>query len=216
MPPTCVCGKGFSVEHALSCSRGGFSSVRHNEIRDITATLLTEVCNDVCVELDLQPLISDQLRGASANQQDGSRLDISANGVLGGRIEKNYIDVRVLSPLAPTNKNQESTGMYRTHEQEMKRVYEQRVREVEHLSFTPLVLSTTGGMGNEATVFYKRLASLLAGKWDFPYSKTLGWLRCRSNFSLLRSAVQAIRGARSSKRHPAMSFAAINLITAEL
>ena len=72
MPPTCVCGKRFSVEHALSCSGGGFPSVRHNEIRDITATLLTEVCNDVCVEPDLQPLMSDQLRGVLANQQDGA------------------------------------------------------------------------------------------------------------------------------------------------
>ena len=26
----------FSIEHALSCPKGGFSSVRHNEIRDLT------------------------------------------------------------------------------------------------------------------------------------------------------------------------------------
>ena len=30
------------------------------------------------------------------------------------------------------------------------------MHEVEHGVFTPLVLSTTGGMGREATVFYKR------------------------------------------------------------
>ena len=47
MPPTCVCGSKFSVEHALSCARGGFPSIRHNEIRNLTATLLTEVCHDV-------------------------------------------------------------------------------------------------------------------------------------------------------------------------
>ena len=107
--------------------------------------------------------MSDQLRGASANQQDGARLDISANGLWDGRFEKTYFDVRVLNPLAPTNRNRGSSGMYRTREREKKRVYEQRVQEVEHSSFTPLVLSTTGGMGNKATIFYKRLASLLAG-----------------------------------------------------
>ena len=32
---------------------------------------------------------------------------------------------------------------------------------MKHSSFTPLVLSATGGMGNEATIFYKHLASLL-------------------------------------------------------
>ena len=79
-----------------------------------------------------------------------------------------------------------------------KRSYEQRIRDVEHASFTPLVLSTMGGMGREATAFYKRLASLLASKWDTPYCRTLNWLRCRLSFSLLRSAIQAVRGARSS------------------
>ena len=41
--------------------------------------------------------------------------------------------------------------------------YDQRVHEVEHATFTPLVLSTTGGMGRAAT-FYKRLASMVVEK----------------------------------------------------
>ena len=47
MPSTCDCGNHFSVEHALSCAKGGFPSIKHNKIRDITATLLTEVWHDV-------------------------------------------------------------------------------------------------------------------------------------------------------------------------
>ena len=214
MPSTCDCGKPFSVEHALSCAKGGFPSIRHNEIRDITATRLTEVCNDVCVEPDLQPVSVDQLNGASANRQDGVRLDISANGVWGGRFEQAYFDVRVLNPLAPTNIRHGHAGMYRAHEHEKKRSYEQRVREVEHSSFTPLVLSATGGMGNEATTFFKRLASLLAEKWDSHYSSTLSWLRCRLSFSLLRSAIQSIRGARSSRGRAAAPHT-VDLITSE-
>lgn len=133
----------------------------------------------------------------------------------GGRFEKTYFDVRVLNPLAPTNRNLGPSNMYRAHEREKKRAYEQRVREVEHSTFTPLVLSATGGMGVEATTFYKRLASLLAEKWDSSYSMTLSWLRCRLSFSLLRSAIQAIRGARSSRGHAARSVAAIDLISSE-
>ena len=45
-----------------------------------------------------------------------------------------------------------------------KREYGQRVRGVEHGVFTPLVLSTNGGMGKEATTFYKRLAVMIAQK----------------------------------------------------
>ena len=101
MPSTCDCGKHFTMEHALSCAKGGFPSIRYDEVRDITATLLTEVCHDVYVEPDLQPVTTDQLNGASANRQGGARLDISANGVWDGRFKKTYFDVRVLNPLLP-------------------------------------------------------------------------------------------------------------------
>ena len=46
---------------------------------------------------------------------------------------------------------------YRKHESTKKRECAQCVRDVEHGVFTPLVLSTTGGMGREAVTFYKRL-----------------------------------------------------------
>ena len=36
--------------------------------------------------------------------------------------------------------------------------YEERVREIEHGSFSPLVFSTAGGMGPIATTVYKRIA----------------------------------------------------------
>ena len=65
---------------------------------------------------------------------------------------------------------------YKKHEREKKRIYEQRIREVEHSTFTSLVLSTTGGIGKEAVTFYKQLASLLSVKWDLSYSTTLCWL----------------------------------------
>ena len=56
LPSHCVCGKQLTVEHAMSCSRGGFPSIRHNEIRDITADLLSEVCHNVGTEPCLQPV----------------------------------------------------------------------------------------------------------------------------------------------------------------
>lgn len=70
--------------HALSCPKGGFPSIRHNEIRDLTANLLTEVCNDVCIEPELLPIDGEVFTGASSYSQDGARLDITANGIWGG------------------------------------------------------------------------------------------------------------------------------------
>ena len=114
----CECGHAFTVDHALSCAKGGFPTIRHNEIRDITASLLTEVCSDVRVEPDLQPVSPNQLDGASANTQDGARLDLSANGVWGGRYEKTFFDVRVFNPIAPSNRNLTPAAAYRKHERE--------------------------------------------------------------------------------------------------
>ena len=56
-------------------------------------------------------------------------------------------------------------------------------------------MSATGGLAHEATCFYKRLASLLSHKWGDEYSVVMGWLRCSLSFSLLRSAIQCVRGA---------------------
>ena len=198
LPSSCACGASFSTEHALSCPKGGFPSLRHNEIRDLTANLLTEVCSNVCVEPELQPLSGESLKNRTANTEDHARLDIAANGLWGGRYESNFVDVRVFNPHAPTNKNTPLQSAYRTHEKMKKRAYQQRVLEIEHASFTPVVLSATGGMANEATFLKKRIAPLLALKWDQPYSTVMTWLRCRITFALLRSAIQCLRGARSS------------------
>ena len=89
MPSMCTCGSNFSVEHALSCAKGGFPSIRH-EIRNLMATLLTEVCHDVRIEPGLQPVTNETLTGASANRQDGARLDIAANGFWGGTFERTF------------------------------------------------------------------------------------------------------------------------------
>ena len=47
LPSKCPCGQKFSPDHAMSCKKGGFVHARHDEIRDIQATLLKEICNDV-------------------------------------------------------------------------------------------------------------------------------------------------------------------------
>ncbi len=204
----CACGSNFTVEHVLSCPRGGFPSIRHNEIRDLTATLLTEVCNEVTVEPSLQEVTNESMMMRSAITTEGPRLDVAANGFWGGRYEKTFIDVRVFNPYnyAPSNRKSTLAQCYRKHKLEKKRAYEQRIIEVEHASFTPIVLSASGGLAKGATIFFKRLATMLTEKWDQPYSTTIGWLRCTISFSLLRSAVQCLRGASSSKGRAARSI----------
>ena len=142
----------------------------------------------------------------SSYVEDGARLDVAANGFWGGRFEKAFLDVRVFNPSIRSYRQTSLQAVYRRHEQEKKCQYDQRVREVEHATFTPLVLSSTGGMGKAITVFYKRLASMLSEKRGIQYSKTIGWLRCRMSFALLRCSIMYIRGARSSQHHPSIDL----------
>ena len=53
LPTDCICGEKFNLSHALSCKKGGMVTLRHNELRDITATLLKEICHDVRTESPL-------------------------------------------------------------------------------------------------------------------------------------------------------------------
>ena len=80
LPSHCVCGKAFSVSHAFSCPHGTFPIIRHNDIRDLTAKLLSEVCHDVQVEPHLQPLTGEVLHYRTAVLEDDARVDIRAAG----------------------------------------------------------------------------------------------------------------------------------------
>ena len=80
MPSVCTCGRYNDVSHALSCSRGGFVIRRHDEIRDLKATLLREVSHCVETEPTLQPLTGEVLNGCTANREDESRLDVKCKG----------------------------------------------------------------------------------------------------------------------------------------
>ncbi len=213
-PRLCNCGKAFQIDHAMTCHMGGFPTIRHNEIRDMTAYLLTEVCSNVATEPHLQPLSGETLHLASANANDGARLDIRARGFWTAR-QDTFFDVRVFHSNAPSNRSGRLSAVYKRHEDEKKRAYGQRVREFEHGVFTPLVMSTSGGMGREAQTFYKRLADMLAQKREMQYSILMGWLRCKLSFAILRSAVMCIRGSRSSTHYPIKENIDITLACSE-
>ena len=79
-------------------------------------------------------------------------------------------------------------------------MYERRVLEVEQASFTPLVFTTTGGMGRECLSYHCRLAELISKRKGEDYAKTLTWIRGKVSFSILRSALLCLRGSRSIRR----------------
>ena len=124
----------------------------------------------------------------SANRRDNA---CAAMGFWGRR-QCSFFDIRVFHPDAQSYHHSSIQSLYRQHELTKRRGYGDRIREIENGSFTSLVFATTGGMGQEATSFYKRLADVIADKENTTYSKTMAWIRCTLSFSLLCSAVTCI------------------------
>ena len=87
--------------------------------------------------------------------------------------------------------------LLKKNETEKKRKYSERVTEVEHGTFTPLVFSTNGIVGEETDKFFKELALKLSDKIKQSYAECLSYIRTRIRFALLRSSLIALRGARS-------------------
>lgn len=159
------------------------------------------------------PLCGENRIARSANIDDGARVDIRAKGFWNGSQDA-FVHVRVFYSNASTNFSNDLLSVYRRHEQVKNRMYGQRIRDVECGIFTPLVLSSTGGMGNEAKTFYKRLADMIARKRQQHYAAVIGWLTCRISFASLRSAIMCIRGS-SSSLHRARYESNISLATSK-
>ena len=172
----------------FSLHKGAFVNalaLRHN----VTANLLMEVYHDVRTEPYLQQSLTSEVMG---NQ--------SANTPMDG------MDVRVFNPRAQSN--QLLQQQYQKPKRE-KCAYEQHIKELKHSSVDHLVFSVMGRLGFAA--FYKKLPSRLAEKKH----STLSWVRCLLSWSLLRSAIQCIRGAYSSCGQPISSCPPLNLIASE-
>ena len=66
------------MQHAISYKKGGFVTLRHNKGRDITPTLLSDVCKYVELEPSLLTLVGEQTMCKTAKTNDEVRLDICA------------------------------------------------------------------------------------------------------------------------------------------
>ena len=107
-------------------------------MRDLFASPLKDVCHDVEVESHLQPLTEEVLI-SSSNSSDETRLDVSTRGFW-QRGQRAFFYVGVFNPFGKSHLNQKLDTAFSRND-EKKRHYNQRIIEVEHGSFSPLVFS---------------------------------------------------------------------------
>ena len=145
-PSFCQCNQRNSIDHTLSCKKGGYVSMRHNKVRDLEAELMREVGKNVQIEPELLRIENDHtILLPSTNTKDKARLDVSGVGVWGAH-EKTFLDIRIMHPICPSYINKPIKKVYEAHEKEKKREYNERILHVEKGSFVPIVGSTFGGM----------------------------------------------------------------------
>ena len=94
---------------------GGFPTIRHNELRDVTASLLSDVCHNVATDPRLQLLSGESLTYRTAITADNARLDIRARGFW-SIAQDAYFDVRVFHPNALSNRSESLSTAYKKHE----------------------------------------------------------------------------------------------------
>ena len=163
LPEVCACGENFDERHAMSCQKGRFISIRHDEIRDITCSLLKEVCSDVTKEPLLQSLQGEEFNYKTAKAEQEARVDISERGFW-NRGQKSFFDLHVFNPLAPCYSKLSLDASHAMNERDKIRKNSERIINVEQGTFTPLVFTSAGGMARQSQIFYKKMAELMAEK----------------------------------------------------
>ena len=73
----------FSPDHAPTCRYGGFVNLRHNEVHDLMADLLSDVVKHVATEPQLLP-VCDEILPPSSNKDNSAHSDIRTSGFWGG------------------------------------------------------------------------------------------------------------------------------------
>ena len=172
--------------------------MRHNVIRDNTAEFMREVSKDVQIEPKLMELTGEKFKYKTTNIEDESRLDVAARNFWSYGT-KAFLDIRVFNPLAKSYMNQTLSAAHKSNENAKKREYNQRVIEVEHGCFTPLVFTCFGGMAKECSAFYKHLTMLISEKREVPFYQVSSLIRTKISFSLIKIAIICLRGYRGQK-----------------
>jgi hypothetical protein len=126
--------------------------------------------------------------------RDDLRGDLLLRGFW-GRGTDCIIDVRVTDTDAKSNISKDPAKVLEAHEKEKKRKYLKSCLE-QRRHFTPFVVSTDGLIGKEAKTLLKKLSSLLADKWEKPYSVVCGYVNAQMSIAIVRATHLCLRGSR--------------------
>ena len=194
--PLCCdgCDERFTIEHAMSCRKGGLILHQHNDL----VTTWGQLCGQAHIPSTVsdKPLIhpSRDIPITGTNRTIPSpelRGDLAVYGFWSSG-QTAIFDVRITDTDQPSNRKSAASKVLLRHEKEKKDKYG-ALCIARRRTFTPLVFSIDGLLGKEATAASKRLATSLASKWKRSYSEVCGSIRSRISIALVRSSSRCLR-----------------------
>ena len=190
LPSTCDgCGDVFTLQHALSCKKGGLVSLRHNEIRDAVG----DIASLLWANVHREPVIREPV-----NEETALVADLLVRGVWSPQRDASF-DIRVTDTDSISYRTRTPQAILASAEREKKQKYH-RACEDRHICFTPLVTGVDGALAPEFDQFLRRVSFGLSLKWERCYSDILNWVRTRISYSVLRATSVCIRGTRTKWR----------------
>ena len=66
----------FDIQHSMNYNKGGFISIRYNDLRDLAGTMMSQVCKDTKIEPKPTPLSGEELQGRTSNNSNKARKEI--------------------------------------------------------------------------------------------------------------------------------------------
>ncbi len=100
LPPTCACGKPYSMSHSQQCLKGGFVHARHNDVQGLFAYECSKAgFNDTELEPPLLPIQDEVIDSKRAKLSDDALSDVRVRGFWGNK-QNAFFEFRVFNPFA--------------------------------------------------------------------------------------------------------------------
>ncbi|KAL7478615.1 hypothetical protein ACHAW6_004436 [Cyclotella cf. meneghiniana] len=198
LPDQCdCCGAGLTLEHRLSCKRGGLIGIHHDNVRDKWAHLCSIALTDS--QVVIEPAIfygnGSQAGVNNANPTtpctdnptntlgDEACRDVLANGFW-NRGRGTVFDVCICNMDSRLCGNTSLSKILERHAKEKKDKYETACLD-RHWDFTPLVYSVDGMASKDTRTAERCIAWLLAKKWSRTYSDMASFIHTKMSLAIV-------------------------------
>ena len=195
------CDQPFDIQHGLQCKKGGLVVRRHNEIRDELGYLVSQALTPSAVRDE--PLINHGHAAEEANKSEISPVKNNKDEERGDLLIRGFwspatdliVDVRITDLDCKSYRKTSPEKAIARQEKEKKDKYLSACLD-RRKHFTPFVVSADGLKGKEAHALLRRIAAMLAEKWQQPYAEVCGYVNARMSIAIIRATHLCIRGSR--------------------